>query len=853
MKRIHILSAMIALLVLAGCTAANRNLSEEGVSRQLAMDRKARIADLCYDLSFDIPASQDSTILGAESISFSYKPEKDGQLVIDFRQPADAIISVIANGHKADYQTSNGHILIPDNQLSDGANTVELQFLAGERSLNRNPDYLYTLFVPDRASTVFPCFDQPDMKATYRLKLTVPEQWVAVSNTVEESEKIANGRKTIMFGPTEPLSTYLFAFAAGKFEYQSYTEDGRTIGAYYRETDPDRIAQLPDIFKEVMASLKWQEEFSAQPYPFAKYDLVILPGFQFGGMEHTGATFYNDSQMFLGKHPTPDNLLRRTSLIAHETTHMWFGDYVTMAWFDDVWTKEVFANYFAAAITRERLPQFDHDLEWMRNYAAAAMSEDRSPGRTTIRQELDNMKNAGLIYNNIIYNKAPVMLAKLVEVMGDDAFREGIRKYVAAFPYGNATWDQLVEILQSVTDADVKGFSDVWVYQKGMPHLDFSISADSLKVRHRDPLGNGNLWPQQFKVAVVQDDRMQEVQVVTNGTDSVITLPLGFALRPDAVILPNSDGKGYGLFTTSAENDKRLMKLMASQSVQMPKITRLSTLMNLNENYLAGRISASEWLECCMEALEDETDPQTAATLVKYLSHPLGEVAEKDRGGVEARLLAMTSTIPVTSARKSLLSLLARSSSVPATNAEIYAVWKSQSSPLLDERDYMTMAYEVALRHPAQAEEILAEQRLRLKNPDRIREFDFISRAAVADTAAALDSLFESLSIADNRRIEPWTQRVLAMLNHPLREEHSVKYIYPALSLLPEIQRTGDIFFPGNWCSALLGSHRSEAAARELRRFLDDNPDLNPLLRNKILNGAYSLIRANPRIFPELK
>ena len=129
-------------------------------------------------------------------------------------------------------------------------------------------------------------------------------------------------------------------------------------------------------------------------------------------------TLYNDTQMFLSENPTPDEELRRTQLIAHETAHMWFGDLVTMNWFDDVWTKEVFANYFAALITEPLFPQVNHQLNWMKTYTAASLSEDRTPGTTAIRQPLDNLQNAGLIYGQIIYNKAPVMMVKLVESMG---------------------------------------------------------------------------------------------------------------------------------------------------------------------------------------------------------------------------------------------------------------------------------------------------------------------------------------------------------------------------------------------------------------------------------------------------
>ena len=157
-------------------------------------------------------------------------------------------------------------------------------------------------------------------------------------------------------------------------------------------------------------ALEWQEDFTGIPYPFAKYDVIILPGFQYGGMEHTGATLYTDRRMFLDEHPTLNERLSRSSLIAHETSHMWFGDYVTMKWFDDVWTKEVFANYFASRIVEPLYPDVNHRLNFIRDYIPASYSEDRTSGANPIKQDLDNLRNAGLVYGNIIYDKSPVIM-----------------------------------------------------------------------------------------------------------------------------------------------------------------------------------------------------------------------------------------------------------------------------------------------------------------------------------------------------------------------------------------------------------------------------------------------------------
>lgn len=785
MKRLIYLFILFLACQQTVCFAYNSpedKLLEEGVSIELAQDRKHTISDLRYELWFTIPEDKHSAVQGNENILFTLKKKDD--IIIDFRESRDKIHSIKANGKKCDFAFWNEHIVIPREATKKGNNTIEISFTAGNQSLNRRDGYMYTLFVPDRARTVFPCFDQPDMKAMFSLTLTIPEKWVAVSNGKETGKtfkKNPKGMRTCSFAMTEPLSTYLFAFAAGEFKRASYTEDGMTIGAYHRETDPKRIAQLNDIFKQVMFSLKWQEEFTGVAYPFQKYDLVILPGFQFGGMEHTGATFYNDNTLFLHDNPTPDEKLRRTELIAHETSHMWFGDAVTMEWFNDVWVKEVFANYFAAEITAPQYPEINHDLNWLKTYTAAAISQDRTDGRTSIRQPLDNMKNAGLIYNNIIYNKAPVMLREMVKKMGMPAFRRGIQKYVKKYLYGNASWDDLIRILDAETSANLKSFSNKWVDKAQFPH---------------------------YTASTCLDNRM---------------------------------GERYGYTELTAEQADSLMDYWPKEK---SSTARQAMLMTLEENYLNRNIDDNTWIEFLIDNLTEEKNFLTAATLASYLREPMMAIKNKQHiETYEKELLVLAQHHSVRACRTEIFRLLRSVMRTPVVIDKHYALWSKHDEPF-SENDYTALAYELAIRKPNQAKEILAKQRARIKNPDRLQQFDFVSRA-VNPSASARHELFKSLSDPENRRIEPWTLSVLYYLNHPLRQKEAVRYIRPALEMLPEIQQTGDIFFPADWCMQLLSGHRSNAAYSEVEKFLKDNPTLMPLLRNKILTAEYLLKRAN--------
>ena len=796
---------------------------DAGVSRELAEWRKATIKDVRYDLYFDLVEDR-----GETTINFNLDAPQE--VIVDLRN-TDLVRDIMCGSKSIKHQCNlaNEHIVIPASATTRGSNAFTITFAVDNQSLNRKPDFLYTLLVPDRARTLFPCFDQPDMKAEYNLSLTLPEDWVAVSNTTVSK---VDGN-TVTFAPTEPLSTYLFSFVAGKFDSRTYDDGNHRFTAYYRETDPKRLAQLDTIFEQVAASLEWLEEYTGIPYPFAKYDLIMLPGFQYGGMEHTGATLYNDSQMFLGENPTLDEELRRIQLIAHETAHMWFGDYVTMAWFNDVWTKEIFANYFAARMTEPLFPDVNHRLNRLKTYTHAAYNEDRTAGRTSIRQDLDNLNNAGLIYGQTIYNKAPIVMDKIVELMGEEAFREGIQEYLRTYAYDNATWNDLVAILDKHSKEDIETFSFFWVEMPYMPIIHLTKESGRYHIFTDSPY-----WRQRFNCYVVYKNGKTEIVEVEIKPDEGMPLQevcdIKFP-RNAEVVVPNCDGRGYGLFILPNKTIKWMMEHIGEID---DDLMRQSMVTMLNEVYEwrngVTKCDARAWLDFLLNYIPCEKSYLVASTLNGYLTKPMLEVGTAED---EARLWEIATTCENTSLSRRLKMTLAHVMRSEEVYAVMYDMWLSKSDKMLNESDYMTLAYELAVRYPERYNEIYTTQLERISNADRRNQFEYIIRGTHPDSEVR-DALFESLMEPENRRIEPWTATLLGYLNHHLRQEEAVKYIYRGLEEIEEVQRTGDIFFPRNWAGALLGGHTSDEAKAEVERFLSDHPELNQLLRNKILQAA---------------
>ena len=499
--------------VLEGCgDAAPGAPPPPGVPLDLAESRARNVSDLAYQLHFTVPPERDAPILGEALLRFQWKGR--GPLAIDFAADSTQVRDADANGEALSLIPVDEHLIIPRSVLRRGENLIRISFVAGDGSLNRTDDFLYTLFVPDRARWAFPAFDQPDLKARFSLTLDLPSDWVAVANGAELEVKGAtrpsDGDRIIYrFEETEPIPTYLFAFVAGKFQIEEAERDGRVMRLFHRETDRAKVARNRDeIFDLHARALAWLEDYTGIDYPFGKFDFVAIPSFQYGGMEHPGAILYRASSMFLDESATQGQKLGRASVISHETTHMWFGDLVTMRWFDDVWIKEVFANFMAAKIVNPSFPELDHDLRFLLGHYPAAYAVDRTAGANPIRQPLENLNEAGTLYGGIIYQKAPIVMHHLELMVGEETFRDGLREYLAAHAFGNATWPDLIEVLDQKSPLDLKAWSHAWVEEPGRPTITTSIEAvgagagvgavGGVRIRftQSDPRGRGLEWDQ---------------------------------------------------------------------------------------------------------------------------------------------------------------------------------------------------------------------------------------------------------------------------------------------------------------------------------------------------------------------
>jgi len=826
--------------------ATNSVAVEPGVSLALASSRSAAISNIQYKLHFSIPAEQTAAIHSIESIDL--KLNKLIYLQVDFKQHLDHIKRISVNGKTIPIDFKAEHILIKQEYLKIGANHIEIGFIAGNESLNRNKDFLYALFVPDHARTVFPCFDQPDLKANFLLSLTVPTDWKVMANAIKKDSLVQGNLTTYHFNNSDKLPTYLFSFTAGKYILVNREMKNNKMEFLHRETDSAKIKfSIDSVFIAHRDALDFLEDWTAIKYPFQKVGFVSIPDFQFGGMEHPGEVQYKASALFLDQGATKDQFISRSNLISHETAHMWFGDLVTMKWFNDVWMKEVFANFMADKVTEKLMGKSTFDLKFLQDHYPAAYGVDRTQGANPIRQQLDNLQEAGSMYGNIIYHKAPIMMRQLELLMGKQNFQQGIREYLKKYSYSNATWNDLIAILSKYSKSDLHSWNKVWVNEPGRPVFSYDIKYNGdkisdLSLNQSSEMGQPRVWPQSFtvKLAYPTEHKILVVNAKLAKTDLIEAK----GLQKPQYILFNANGAGYGLFPIDRE-------MMANLYDLADPLERASAYINAYENMLSGKSTKpEELLDVFLQGLSVEKNEMNLRLITGYLANIYwtfltAEARNAMYESMEKTIWNAMEQQQTQNNKKILFNAYQNVYLSADAGKRMYNIWLKQTAPngiKLLEDDYSTLALTLALKTDT-ANTILKDQLARTKNEDRKNRLIYLMPALSLDVKER-DNFFNGLKDRKNRQKEAWVTTALSYLHHPIRQKTSIHYLKGSLDLLEEIQKTGDIFFPQSWLAATFSSYNNKEANVVVQDFLKAHPVYNPKLKDKILQTTDNLRRA---------
>ncbi len=859
-----LLTALLAAL-LAVPACAQRSDPEPGVSHALAIARAAQLSEIRYDLEFNVRQHAER-IDGTESLAFT--STKAGDLAIDYRDGEVSAVGV--NEQPIATKLINGHILVP---VRVGRNLVSIRFASkaapAGKAITRYSDkddgkeYFYTLFVPMDASMAFPCFDQPDLKARFRLSVDHPAGWTVIANTGPGEDTSGGLDARVTFPETQPISTYLFAFAVGPWaRIPGKTQAEPAV--FVRQSQLARAQQeAPEVQQMAARGIAYLSSYFQQPFPFPKYDLVLIPGFPFGGMEHAGETFLNEDGVLFRSTPTASDYFHRDILVLHETTHQWFGDLVTMRWFDDLWLKEGFAQYMAYKAMAALEPETNPWKHFYEDIKPLAYAIDETQGTTPIYQNIPNLIDAKSAYGAIVYQKAPAVLKQLNYFLGEENFRDGLRLYLKQHAYANAQWADLVGAFESASDInkqhkDVQTWAKAWILQRGMPQVtvDWSCSEGhlgSFALSQHDVLGAGAEWPIVNEVRFTSGAKSYTRRFEWD--TSRVTLDDPQLPCPDYVFA-NSGDEAYGRFLLDSQSEQAVTADLLADKATDPLLH--SQLWGaLWENVRVAQSPPRAYAELALRTLPEEADEslnriqggRVATALHEYLGRQSRQavlapaeqvIADRmlhapDAGLRIVNFRTFTSIAETPAALRQLKDILTGDVKVPGLKLKPLDRW-SLVGHLLQMND-------------PDAAAVLAHEQATDKSGESQR-YNYAFQAGIP-TAANKAKYFDQY-LKDKTIQEDWLTQSLRPFNAWNQTALTEPYLTRALNELPEIKLHRKIFFLGAWLGAFIDGQNSQQAQTAVHAWLATN-SIDPDLRLKVLEVSDALdrtVRIRQR-FPE--
>ncbi|MGQ4549707.1 aminopeptidase N [Dermabacteraceae bacterium P13077] len=516
----------------------------ENLTRDEARERSGFLATKTYDVALDLTTGP--TTFRTETTIVFTSSEARGTFV-DLLAPA--VHEVEVNGELLENPQElfdGARVTIP--ALREGENTVRIladgAYMNTGEGLHRFVDpvddevYLYTQFEVSDARRMFACFEQPDLKATFTFHVTAPSHWRVMSNS-PTPEPVASGTEGVSvwhFSETEKMSTYLTALCAGKYEGgtgEVTTRDGRVIpmGVFARASLAQYL-EAEDMIETTAKGIAFYEERFDCDFPFRKYDQIYVPEYNMGAMENPGCVTYTETYVF--RSAVSDAIRERRDLtVLHELAHMWFGDLVTMQWWDDLWLNESFAEFASTTAMAEATKWTNAWTTFSSMEKSWAYSQDQLPSTHPIVADMVDFDAVETNFDGITYAKGASVLRQLVAYVGEDAFFAGLRAYFKKHAWGNTQLKDLLVELEATSGRDLATWSALWLEKAGVTLLRPVIaraadgSVESFKIRQEVPAEYPTLRPHRLRIGgfTLEGDsltRTVQVEVDVNGEETVI-------------------------------------------------------------------------------------------------------------------------------------------------------------------------------------------------------------------------------------------------------------------------------------------------------------------------------------------
>lgn len=557
--RILMALGLVFTLVLPACKTGptkepTKSENNSDLSRADAESRKARLSNIHYNLSINLDEASTS-YSGKDQITFDLS-DTSQPLRLDFFQGTAGAIN--ANGQNLPATAKHKYwIELPARALKKGTNTVTVaytqEYSREGQGLYRYVDpetkdvFLYSQFETFDANKFMPCFDQPDLRATLNLTVEAPARWTVISTTREtEVKPIGTKRKIWTFQQTPAIATYLFSLHAGPYKVWSDKFEDIPLRLFARPSMAKYI-DAKEWFTYTKQGLKFYDDYFAFKYPFKKYDQVIVPEFDAGAMENVGAVTFNEDEFVSRSRMTRRQRRDLAETLLHEMAHMWFGDTVTMAWWNDLWLNESFASFMSELAMLNSTEFKEAWQDFYAEYKSWGYWEDNLVTTHPIEAPINGVKDAFATFDGITYGKGASALKQLWAYMTPANFQKGLQDYIRTYAYKNATLEQFIGSLQTHTDHNLARWADRWVRQSGTDKLSATWRCDGNRLHMVElssiPTGGARFRPQAVQLALFHNQKPEIVNVSLEGTTTSVK---GDWACPDFVY-PNYDDDGYAL------------------------------------------------------------------------------------------------------------------------------------------------------------------------------------------------------------------------------------------------------------------------------------------------------------------
>jgi aminopeptidase N len=508
--------------------------------------------------------------------------------------------------------------------------------------------YLYSDLETTDAHQIYACFDQPDLKATYELSVLAPEGWLVISNMAPDATPGgAAGNGAWHFPPTPPVSTYFTAVVAGPFHVVRSEHDGIPLGVYCRASlaeylDPD------EIFEVTAQGLDFFHQAFGRRYPFEKYDQLFVPEFKESAMENPGCVTIMEDLVFRSR-VTDFAHERRAETVLHEMAHMWFGDLVTMRWWNDLWLNESFATWAGTLAQSEATRWPTVWTTFAQLYKTAAYRQDQLPSTHPIAADIPDIQAVEVNFDAITYAKGASVLKQLVAYVGRDNFLAGVRRYFDAHEWGNATLRDLLTALEETSGRDLSAWSREWLETAGVNTLrpDFATAADgtitSFAVRQEAPASHPVL--RSHRIAVGLYDRTgsgpkslaRRLRVETDVVGELTEIPeLAGEHRPDLVLV-NDDDLTYAKIRLDERSLRTLIDGIGCFAESLPAVLCWGAAWDMCRD---AEMAVRDYLRLVLSGIDSVPDIAVVQTLLLQTSVAVRRYSDPARRGTRVETLA---------------------------------------------------------------------------------------------------------------------------------------------------------------------------------------------------------------------